>query len=208
MVDIYHYSLTPKYEHIVKAITKYRHYYNDPPFNLVRNFRTVEIELHTYKPLEETVIEIDTVLGESILTTLNNKYHCYCLTNLKGYIEIDFSCDMPDDVREKLKEDPNCDLEELEWNNYYGYYNIGSDSESEDPEEKFYDDVWVHTPFSITFIRHEPPTPPRIPSPPPKFSYEYAPIEEMSLDDIFNNSFQYNPGSLPLGCEAPLEPPK
>jgi len=192
MVDIYEYSLTPKYEHIVKGITKYqcRDKMNSK-FNLVRIFDSVEIVLYTYKPVEETVIEINEQ-GESIWTTLHNKYHCYCETKLKGYREIDFSCDMPDNVREKLKEDPNYDLdEELDWYNHYGYWNQGPDSEPEpdDPEEKFYDDLWVHTPFSITFIKHNPPPPPPPPPPPivPEIPYVYAPAEppeEMSWDNI------------------------
>jgi hypothetical protein len=193
MVDIYEYSLTPKYEHIVKAITKYKcRDERNSKFNLVRIFSSVEILLYTYKPVEETVIEIDTVLGESIWTVLENKYHYYSDMKLKGYCGIDFSCDMPDDVREKLKEDPNCDLdEELDWYNHYGYWNQGPDSEPEpdDPEEKFYDDLWTYTPFSITFIKHEPPTPPRpqTPPPPPIVPYEYAlaePPEEMSWDNV------------------------
>lgn len=204
MVDIYEYLLTPKYAHIVKSFTEYKNYDESKPyFNIVRIFRSVEIELHTYKPIEENVIEINEI-GESIWKTLKNKYHCYYFTTLKGYCDIDFSYDMPDDVREKLKENPNCDLdEELGWYNNWGYWNDGSDleSEPEEPEEKWCDDVWVHTPFIVSFIKHIPP--PRIPSPPPKVrgrsppktpqlgfesvEYEYAPIEEMNLDDIFQN---------------------
>jgi len=202
MVDIYEYLLTPKYEHIVKGITKYQcRDKNNSKFNLVRIFDSVEIVLYTYKPVEETVIEIDTVLGESIWTTLQNKYHCYCETKLKGYREIDFSCDMPDNVREKLKEDPNYDLdEELDWYNHYGYWHQGYDSESESdvPEEKFYDDVWTYTPFSITFIKHKPPPPPPPPPPPivPEVEYEYAPKEppeEMSWDDVHFENPPYPP---------------
>ena len=192
MVDKYEYLLTPKYEHIVKGFTKYQNYNERKPhFNLVRIFSSVEIVLYTYKPVEESVIEINEQ-GESIWTTLENKYHCYCDTNLKGYCGIDFSYDMPEDVREKLKEDPNCDLEEeLGWYNHYGYWHDCSDSESEseDPEEKWVDDVWTYTPFSITFIKHIPPPPPRPQTPPhlPEVEYEYAPVEpleEMSWDNV------------------------
>ena len=191
MVDIYEYSLTPKYEHIVKGFTKYKNYdENKPHFNIVRIFRSVEIELSTYTPLEELVFEINEQ-GESIWKELKNRYHCYYFTNLKGYCGIDFSYDMPEDVREKLKENPNYDLEELGWYNNYDYYcwNEETEPEPEDPEEKFYDDVWTYTPFSITFIKHKPPPlpPPISPPPPPIVPYEYAPtepLEEISWDNI------------------------
>lgn len=197
MVDIYEYLLTPKYERIVKSFTEYKNYDESKPyFNIVRIFRSVEIELQTYGPIEENVIEINEI-GESIWKALTNKYHCYYFTTLKEYLDIDFSYDMPDDVRDKLTENPNCDLEkELGWYNNWGYWN--DDSDSEEPEEKWYDDVWVHTPFIVSFIKHRPPPPPRILSPPPEIEYEFTPtepLEEMSLDDIFHISLQYNPGS-------------
>jgi hypothetical protein len=192
MVDVYEYLLTPNYEHIVKGFTKYKNYDESKHhFNIVRIFDSVEIELETYEPIEETVIEINES-GESIWNVLKNKYHCYYSTTFKGYRGIDFSCDMPDDVREKLKENPNCDLdEELGWYNNFSYWNDGydSDTESEVPEEKWYDDVWAYTPFTVTFVKHRPPPPPPPPSPPliPVIPYEYAPtepLEEMSWDDI------------------------
>jgi hypothetical protein len=158
--------------------------------------------LHTYEPIEENVIEINEI-GESIWKVLKKKYHCYYFTTLKGYCDIDFSYDMPDDVRKRLKENPNCDLdEELGWYNNWGYWNDGSGSDSgsdlepEEPEEKWYDDVLVHTPLIVSFIKHRPPSPPKVRGrSPPKtpqlgfeaVEYEYAPIEEISLDDIFNN---------------------
>jgi len=186
MVDIYEYLLTPKYEHIVKGFTEYKNYDESKPyFNIVRIFQSVEIELYTYKPLEETVIEIN---GESIWKALKNRYHCYYFTTLKGYFNIDFSYDMPEDVREKLKENPNYDLEEeLGWYNNYNYWHDGydSDSESEVPEEKFFDDVLVYTPFSISFVRHKPR---RNPTPPPRqenpYEYLLEPLEEVNWDDI------------------------
>jgi hypothetical protein len=187
MVDIYEYLLTPKYEHIVKGFTEYKNYDERKPyFNLVRIFQSVEIELATYAPLEESTIEIASD-GESIWKALKNKYHCYYFTRLKGYFDIDFSYEMPEDVREKLKENPNYDLEEeLGWYNNYDYWNDGSDSESESevPEEKLFDDVWAYTPFSVSFVRHKPP-PPLPPPPPPRpenpYEFMLGPLEEIHL---------------------------
>ncbi len=86
MVDIYEYLLTPKYEHIVKGFTEYKNYDERKPyFNLVRIFQSVEIELATYAPLDESTIEIASD-GESIWKALKNKYHCYYFTRLKGYL--------------------------------------------------------------------------------------------------------------------------
>ena len=93
---------------------------------------------------------------------------------------------MPEDVREKLKENPNYDLEEeLGWYNNSNYWPDGSDSESESevPEEKFFDDLLVYTPFSVSFVRHTPP-PPRIDPPTrPEKPYEHmlGPLEEINI---------------------------
>ena len=190
MVDVYEYLLTPKFEHIVKGFTKYKNYDERKPyFNLVRIFQSVEIELSTYEPLKESTIEIAGD-GESIWKALHDRYHCYFLTTFKGYCNIDFSYDMPEDVREKLKENPNYDLEEeLGWYNNYGYWNDGADgyeSESEIPEEKWFDDVWAYTPFSVSFVKHTPPPPRNDPPPRPEKPYEHmlGPLEEIKLDDI------------------------
>jgi hypothetical protein len=94
---------------------------------------------------------------------------------------------MPEDVREKLTENPNYDLEEeLGWYNNYGYWNDGAwgyESESEIPEEKLYDDVWVYTPFSVSFVRHTPPPPRNDPPPRPEKPYEHmlGPLEEIQI---------------------------
>lgn len=187
MVDVYEYLLTPKFEHIVKGVTKYKNYdERKPPFNLVRVFQSVEIELSTYAPLDVAEITNDC---ESIWKTLHDRYHCYFVTTFKGYCNIDFSYDMPEDVKDKLRENPDYDLEEeLGWYNNFHYWNDGSDgsdvSESEIPEEKWFDDVWAYTPFSVSFIRHKPP-PPRPPTPPPRpenpYEHMLGPLEEIHL---------------------------
>jgi hypothetical protein len=93
---------------------------------------------------------------------------------------------MPEDVREKLKENNNYDLEELGWYNNYNYWNdcYDSVSESEVPEEKWVDDVLVYTPFSVSFVRHKPP-PPLPPPPPPRpenpYEFMLGPLEEIHL---------------------------
>jgi len=200
MVDVYEYLLTPKYEHIVKGFTKYKnHDQRKPNFNLVRNFQSVEIELSTYAPVEESLIEIANG-GESIWKALHDRYHCYFLTTFKGYCNIDFSYDMPEDVREKLIEDPNYDLEEgLDWYNNYGYWNDGAygyESESDLPEEKWFDDVWVYTSFSVSFVRHTPP-PPLPPPPPPRpekpYDHLLEPLEEIHLYKRWSQTLSDDP---------------
>jgi hypothetical protein len=146
-------------------------------------------------------IEVDDLItGENIRGFLGRRYPNTLLKiQLTDFCGIDFSYDMPDDVREKLTANPEYDLDDDGWddNSEHRFYDFDSDSD-------YADEILVYTPFIVTLVKSiqidtdsdevvftetivdEPP----LPAEKPSLCFSMDEIYEMSWDGIeFESTF-------------------
>ena len=139
--------LTQKYKEITKGRTHYTNN-NGDSFILTRLYNSLSIKMITIDA--SYVIKVDDLItGENIKRFLGCRYPNTLLTiQLTDFCGIDFSYDMPDDVREKLTADPEYDLDDDGWddNSEHRFYDFDSSSD-------YADEILVYTPFIVTLVK-------------------------------------------------------
>jgi hypothetical protein len=107
------YFIKPKYEQNVSERTMYSNG-EGKHFVIERYFRTVDIIV---KSVEKPVIDIECVFGVNMVEYLKDKYpNCIVEYNIFQQSGIEYPPDMPRDLREKFRENPDYDLTKDGWN--------------------------------------------------------------------------------------------
>jgi hypothetical protein len=107
------YLVKPKYEQNVSERTMYS---NDEGkyFVIERYYRTVDIIVKSDEP---PIINIDCVFGENMVEYIKDKCpNCSVEYSVFQRSGIEYPADMPSDLREKCKENPDYDLTKDGWN--------------------------------------------------------------------------------------------
>jgi hypothetical protein len=139
------FAVTPKYKEITKGRT---HYTNDngDSFALTRLYNSLSIKMINLDATYEIEVD-DLIMGENIRGFLGYRYPgTVCEILMTDFCGIDFSYDMPDDVRKKLTADPEYDLDDDGWITEDIYYDFDSGSD-------YADEVLVYTPFVVTLLK-------------------------------------------------------
>jgi hypothetical protein len=107
------YLVKPKYEENVSERTLYSNC-EGKHFVIERYYRTVDIII---KSDEKPVINIDCVFGENMVEYLKDKCpNCQVEYSLFQRSGIEYPTNMPSDLREKFRDNPDYDLTKDGWN--------------------------------------------------------------------------------------------
>ncbi len=188
--------VTPKYKGVVKGRTRYTKGDDGETFVLIRFYETIRVTMIAVDELPNIRLD-DLVMGDDIIRFLANRYPgCLTLASMTDFCGIDFSREMPDDVREKLTADPDYDLDDDGWTDESEnwFYNFQSGSAYADQVLVYSQFVVTHTKsihinteseeveFTETVINGEVPLP--VERPIRWFSEEPQPLDELSFDGI------------------------
>jgi len=107
------YLVKPKYEDNVSERTLYSNG-EGKHFIIERYYRTVDIIIKSH---EKPVVNIDCVFGENMVEYIKDKCpNCQVEYSLFQRSGIEYPPDMPSDLREKFRENPDYDLTKDGWN--------------------------------------------------------------------------------------------
>jgi hypothetical protein len=108
------YLVKPKYEQNVSERTMYS---NDEGkyFVIERYYRTVDIIVKSDK---QPIINIDCVFGENMVEYIKDKCQSNCQVEYSVFQRtgVEYPADMPSDLRDKFRENPDYDLTKDGWN--------------------------------------------------------------------------------------------